>query len=43
MNLALILVSLTLFSGFFILIDILFSSKKSDQSNTEKNLKNTIL
>ena len=43
MNLALILVSLTLFSGFFIVIDILFWRKKSDQSNTEKNLKNTIL
>lgn len=43
MNLALILVSLTLFSGFFIIIDILFWKKKSDQNKTNSNLKSTIL
>ena len=43
MNLALILVSLTLFSGIFILSDILFWKKQSNRNKTEKNLKNTVL
>ena len=43
MNLALILVSLTLFSGIFILSDILFWKKQSNHNKTEKNLKSTVL
>ena len=43
MNLALILVSFTLFSGILILFDILFWKKQSNHNKTEKNLKNTVL
>ena len=43
MNLALILVSFTLFSGILILFDILFWKKQSNHNKTEKNLKSTVL